>query len=102
MFRTIHRLLRKEDGQEENASGNVSGFLTREDARKLRDSRMRPANPHRKKSYKTWVCMACRNKFYYAVLRCPLCGPGSNITEVVNQTKHAHILGYGNAEGRES
>lgn len=85
MLQAMQKLLKPQKKQKNNAK-EISGYLTKEDVKKLRSTGTW-VSAHRKKTIKTWNCGNCKNSFYYKVIRCPHC-ESSKITEQINPTQY--------------
>ncbi len=71
---------------------NTMGFLTKDDIQNLRKASMKPRSPHRKDSYKTWMCRDCEHSSFFAVVKCLLCG-SDKIEEVTKPSRYQIIYG---------
>jgi rubrerythrin len=80
MIEAIQKLITK------NRDEEINGYLTTEDIKKLRTSRLRMSTS-RKKTYKTWKCADCGHSCFYSVMRCSMCA-SKNISELVHPTNY--------------
>jgi hypothetical protein len=63
------------------------GLLSRADIISLKDVRDKPMSPHRKRTYKKWICTGCKHEFFYMVRSCLLC-ESANINEITLRTQY--------------
>ncbi len=87
MIRAMERLMKSKKNNEAG-SDQISGFLTKNDIKKLRSSRTL-VSVHRKKTIRTWNCTDCKQSFYYEVMRCPHC-ESANIEEKIIPTQYEY------------